>query len=288
MENKKKYNRYNKNNYYNSNKKSYKSYNNINNTINYSNSSNYYKENKDQEIERLLNIIETLKAKNSSLIQENKYLKLQIKQLKSEKKNSNDKIKFYQQPKGKNCIYAEYIISDEDINKDIRILNHDEIIEDYDYDDSYGCNYYTKGTDNQEEIEDSCTIYFGKKPIKFTETFNFNKPGKYSFIFEFKYKLSNISHLFKDCDNLLSVDFSHFDSSGIKEFGSLFENCLNLKYIDLSNIYLPSVNNADNIFYGVHNKCRLISKDKSLINTFEKDKVNFEHKDDWIYNDDYD
>ena len=61
---------------------------------------------------------------------------------------------------------------------------------------------------------------------------------------------------------------------------------MNLKYIDLSNIYLPSIKKAENIFYGVHNKCRLISKDKSLINIFKSEKNNYEHKDDWIYNDD--
>lgn len=251
-----------------------------NNKLNqkYSNNDN----SKDQEIEKLLNIIETLKSKNSMLKEENKYLKLQIKELKSEKKYSHNN-NFY--PKGKNCIYAEYIISDNDINKDIRILNHDEERENCDYDDSCGPNYYTEGTDNKDEIEDSCMIYFGKKPIKFSETFNFFKPGKYSFIFEFKYKLTNINHLFKDCDNLLSADFSHFDTSGIKEFNSLFENCSNLKYIDFSNIYLSS-KQAENAFYGVHGKCRLISKDKSLLNLFENDKSNYEHKDDNYF--DYD
>ena len=42
---------------------------------------------------------------------------------------------------------------------------------------------------------------------------------------------------------------------------------------------------SDNIFYGVHNKCRLITKDKNLENCFESDKINYEHKDD--YYDDY-
>ena len=214
------------------------------------------------------------------LIWRKQIFKITDKQLKSEKNYSN-KTNFLQ-PKGKNSIYAEYIISDSDINKDIRIINHDEEIEIYDYDD---CPNY-EGTNNKEEIEDSCVIYFGKKPIKFSETFYFYKPGKYSFIFEFKYKLTNINHLFKDCNNLLSADFSHFDSSGLKEFNSLFESCSNLKYIDLSNISLTSSKGSEHAFYGVHDKCRLISKDKSLQNQFENDKYNYEHKDD--YYGDYD
>ena len=182
MEYKKKntyYNHKNNNYYYNNPNK--KLYNSINDQ-DYSKKENY---NKDQEIEKLKNIIKTLKSKNSMLIEENKYLKLQIKQLKSEKNYSNNKTNFFQ-PKGKNSIFAEYIISDSDINKDIRIINHDEEIEQCDYDYDYGPNYYTEGTNNKEEIEDSCLIYFGKKPIKFSETFNFYKPGKYSFVFEFK------------------------------------------------------------------------------------------------------
>ena len=178
MEYKKKntyYNHKNNNYYYNNPNK--KLYNSINDQ-DYSKKENY---NKDQEIEKLKNIIKTLKSKNSMLIEENKYLKLQIKQLKSEKNYSNNKTNF-SQPKGKNSIYAEYIISDSDINKDIRIINHDEEIEQYDYDDNWP-NYYTEGTNNKEEIEDSCLIYFGKKPIKFSETFNFYKPRKIFFHF---------------------------------------------------------------------------------------------------------
>ena len=254
---------------------------NINRITNYSDKDKW---NKDKEIEKLKNIIKNLKGKNSILYQENRYLKLQLKQMKNNKINKNYKNNYFQ-PNEKNYIYAEYIISDNDINQEIRILNHDEIVEDYDYDDSYGCGYNETGTDNKEEIEDSCLIYFGKKPIHFTETFNFYKPGKYYFIFYFKYKLTNINHLFYDCENLYSVDFSHFDSSSIKEFDSLFKNCNNLKYIDFSNFYISQGKLGENIFYGVHKNCRLISKDNSLIKKFESDKDNYEHKDDYYYDD---
>jgi hypothetical protein len=58
-----------------------------------------------------------------------------------------------------------------------------------------------------------------------------------------------------------------------------------LKYIDFSNIYLSSPQKADNAFYGVHEKCRFITKEKSLINKFESDKNNYKNKD---YDDYYD
>ena len=256
--------------------------------INSNNNLNSIKEdnNRDQEIESLKGIIKKLKSKNFKLIEENKYLKLQIKELKSEKRHSNNSINFY--PRGKNCIFAEYIITEDDVNKNVRILNHDEEIEIENFDDSYGPNYYTEGTDNQEEIEESCMIYFGNKPIKFTETFNFFKKGKFSFTFEFKYKLTNISHLFKDCHNLLSVDFSRFDSSQLQEIDSLFENCYNLKYIDFSKFYSSVLKEAKNVFYGINNKCRLICKEKCLLDKFEDDKFNYQNKDDYENNYYYD
>lgn len=211
------------------------------------------------------------------MFQENRYLKKQIKFL-----NKNNK--GFDKSSKQNYIKAEYLISEDETNQDIRILNHDEEKEEYSY-DSYGAGYHITGADNKEEIEESCTIYFGNNPISFRETFNFYKPGKYTFTFEFKYKLENINRLFYDCANLFSVDFSHFDSSGIKELSSIFENCSNLKYIDFSRFYLPKGKASDNIFYGVHNKCRLITKDKNLENIFESDKTNYEHKDDYF--DDY-
>ena len=279
MENKKNYKKYYK--YNNSNEEDYNYYEDE------IKESKIYDNNENKEIKKLLNIIDKLKSKNSMLIKENKKLKYQIRELKTKNNNNFNNNYNNRQPKGNNCIYAEYTISEDETNKDIRILNHDEITEENNFDDSYGPNYYTEGTDNQEEIEDSCLIFFGKKPIKFSETFNFYKPGKYTFIFEFKYKLSNINKLFKDCNNLFSADFSRFDSSALEQFDSLFENCSNLKYIDFSRIYLPSSKKAENVFYGVHEKCRLICKDKNLITNFNKDKDNFSHKDDY-YDYDYD
>ena len=92
--------------------------------------------------------------------------------------------------------------------------------------------------------------------------------------------------MFKDCQNLLSVDFSHFDASQLQNIDSLFENCSNLKYIDFSNIHSNSLKNAENTFYGVHDKCRLICKEKYLSDMFEKDKYSYKHKDDYYFYDD--
>ena len=48
------------------------------------------------------------------------------------------------------------MISESETNQYIRILNHDEITCSLNYNDSF-CN---EGTDNKEEIESACTIFF--------------------------------------------------------------------------------------------------------------------------------
>ena len=65
-----------KNKYHYKNKGNYKKQYNPNYSKNYWKIDNDNNNDKDQEIERLRNIIETLKSKNSMLIEENKYLKL--------------------------------------------------------------------------------------------------------------------------------------------------------------------------------------------------------------------
>ena len=65
------------------------------------------------------------------------------------------------------------MISESETNQYIRILNHDEITCSLNYNDSH-CN---EGTDNEEEIESACTIFFGSKPIKFREEFVFINQG---------------------------------------------------------------------------------------------------------------
>ena len=65
------------------------------------------------------------------------------------------------------------MISESETNQYIRILNHDEITCSLNCNDSF-CN---EGTDNKEEIESACTIFFGLKPIKFGEEFVFINQG---------------------------------------------------------------------------------------------------------------
>ena len=119
--------------------------------------------NENNQMRNNINVINNPKSKNQTIKKGNRKFKFQPK--------SNNY--FYHKPKGVNRIYAEYIISENDANQYIRILNHDEITCSLNCNDSF-CN---EGTDNKEEIESACTIFFGLKPIKFREEFVFINQG---------------------------------------------------------------------------------------------------------------
>ena len=74
----------------------------------------------------------------------------------------------------KNYIIAEIFISDDNINKDIRIINS---YEQYKREQSYGD--YKKENENEKEIKENCEIKINNKVISFSYFFKFKTSGKY-------------------------------------------------------------------------------------------------------------
>ena len=130
--------------------------------------------------------------------------------------------------KKKNSIKAIYKITDNDINKKIKILNHSD--------------------NNKEEIKKLCDIYFEDKKIDFSFEYTFNKPGKYSFEFKFNDLLTNTSNLFYECKTLKSLDFTKFKTNYIKDMSNMFNGCCLLKSLDLSNFKTKRVTNMNKMF----------------------------------------
>ena len=79
--------------------------------------------------------------------------------------------------------------------------------------------------------------------------------SKYVFVDEeitvkvlFNSTINNCSGMFKDCSNILEIDFTNFDSSNITHLSETFKGCNNLKSIDLSNWDISRVTSIDNLF----------------------------------------
>ena len=90
-----------------------------------------------------------------------------------------------------NYIIAEIIIKDEDVNKDIRILNsHEELLRKHP-----NSPFKDKIYNNEDEIK-KCEIYINDELIPFNYFHKFNIKGKYIIKYIFKNNLINSNFMF--------------------------------------------------------------------------------------------
>ena len=174
-----------------------------------------------------------------------------------------------------NYILAIYKIDKEDINKKIQIIN---------------CN---KDNSNKKMIENSCEIFLNNEKINFSYFYTFNKEGEYTFKFNFNTKLTNISFLFYNCINLISIDFfTNFNTENVSDMSNMFWECNELKDIDLSsfntrnvfqmnamfsdcnsltnlnllkNFKIKENTDVSDIYYNINRDCVIISDEKKMI-----------------------
>ena len=160
--------------------------------------------------------------------------------------------KYIPQEKRKNFIIGSYKINNDDINKEINIIN---------------CN-----DSNKEEIKRLCTIYFNDTKMNFAFRFKFNNPGMYTFCFEFSDLLTNANKLFYGCNTLISLDFTKFKTNYLVDMGNMFNGCSSLKSLDLSNFKTNNVTNMEKMFYDCNS---LENLDVSSFDTLQVIKMDY-------------
>ena len=137
----------------------------------------------------------------------------------------------------KNCIIGEIYIKEEDINKDIRIINSIEnsgkLMEDK----------------NEAEIKE-CDIYINDENIGFSYFYKFKKEGKYKIVYIFKNEIINCKFMFFECSSLTNLDLSHFNSRKVKKTEFMFAECLSLTNLNLSNFNTKNVTHMTAMFGG--------------------------------------
>ena len=131
-----------------------------------------------------------------------------------------------------NKIKTIFEIKEEDLNKEIQILN-----------------YNNKDNSNKEEIEKNCEIFIENNKIDFTYKYKFNKIGEYNITFNFNKIMTNISFLFFNCKNLKFVDFSNFNSEYNVSLRALFRNCENLQTINFIDFNTKNVSDMSFLFW---------------------------------------
>ncbi len=167
----------------------------------------------------------------------------------------------------KNEILFKFNIRENDLNKEIQILNYNNSID----------------NSNQKALENCCQIYLNNEKIDFHFTYKFNKEGEYIFNIKFNNSiLKNISCLFSNCTTLIEIDFSNFNTINIKDMNSMFSNCSSLKNLDLKNFKTDNLEDMYSMFSdcsslieinlssfdtkNVHDMSYMFSKCSSLIN----------------------
>ena len=153
-----------------------------------------------------------------------------------------------------NYIKGEINIEEEDINKDIRIINSLE-------------EYYKKTNQpftDINEITNYCEISINNVKIGFSCFQKFEKPGKYDIIYSFSKLLTNTSYMFSGCDKLISLDFSNFKTQKVTAMICMFQGCISLKNLNVSKFNTTNVKDMDLMFLGCES---LIELDLSSFHT---------------------
>jgi len=158
-----------------------------------------------------------------------------------------------------NYIINEIEVKENDINKDVRIINSfEQCIRNLNNESNKGENR------NEKEIKDNIEITINDNVIPFSYFHKFKEEGKYTIKYTFKNNLTNINHLFYECKSLKSIDLSHLNAKNVSNMSNMFYNCNSLTNIDLSNINTKNVTNMSYMFYG----CKSLTNiDLSNINT---------------------
>ena len=191
-----------------------------------------------------------------------------------------------------NYIIAEIIIKDEDVNKNIRILNsHEECLR-----TAPDSPLEDKIYNNEDEIK-KCEIHINDELIPFNYFHKFKNKGKYIIKYIFKNNLTNTAFMFRECSSLNSINLSNFNTNNVTEMLGMFEGCSSLNNINLSNFNTNNVTCMEHMFrgcsslnninlsnfntnnvtnmYGMFDGCsslnknNIITKDKKLLNNFK-------------------
>ena len=150
-----------------------------------------------------------------------------------------------------NYIISEIIIKDEDVNKDIRILNsHEEFLRIYPK-----SSLRDKIYNNENEIK-KCEIHINNELIPFNYVHKFKTKGKYIIKYIFKNNLTNTAFMLAGCSSLNNINLSNFNTNNVTDMSFMFSGCSPLEELDISSFNTFNLTEIDYMFYS----CSLLEK----------------------------
>ena len=140
-----------------------------------------------------------------------------------------------------NYIVAELYIKEDDINKDIRILNS------YEEEQRIDVSGIELGITNEKEIK-NCEIRINDELIPFNYFHKFKMKGKYIIKYIFYNYLTKTNFMFSDCSYLTYINLSNFNTQKVINMREMFFNCKSLTNINLFNFHTQNVTDMSWMF----------------------------------------
>ena len=143
--------------------------------------------------------------------------------------------------KENNYIIAEINIKEEDINKNIRLINSYEESR-----RSYNWEIEAKYK-NEEEIK-KCEIKINNELFPFNYFYKFKSKGKYIIKYSFKNNINKARYMFGGCSSFTNINLSNFNTNNVIDMGYMFFGCSSLTNINLSNFNTNNVTDMHSMF----------------------------------------
>ena len=161
-----------------------------------------------------------------------------------------------------NYIIGHFKLTENDINKDIRLINSFENNKrKFLFNNVYDDLRYA----NENELIDNCEIKINGIKFNFAYFFKFSQPGTYIVEYSFKSNITKTDFLFAECFNLIYLDLSNFICEDVTNMVCMFLECINLKKIKISNEDIRKVEDMNSMFYGCQSLEHL---DLNFFNTY--------------------
>ena len=175
----------------------------------------------------------------------------------------NNNITYYNPTYKTNFITGNLIVTENDINKHIRVINSFENFKKHNINGRVDNEQRYR---NEFEIRNYCEIKINDKKLEkdFFYFVKISEPGVYSIEYSFKKNLTKTDFMFADCKNLLNLNLLNFHAQNVTNMAYMFYQCSSLNQLKASNLETNKVSDMSNMFNGCES---LENLDLSLIKT---------------------
>ena len=159
-----------------------------------------------------------------------------------------------------NYITADIYIKYEDIQKEMNLIgSYEEYCRTHNFE-------MKEDQKNEKEIK-KCRFIINDKFLPFRYSYRFKKVGDYTVKYVFSNYLTDTNHMFYDCEALVTMDFTHFNTNNVTNMNSMFYGC---KYLQSAKIsYFRTQNVTDMSWMFSH--CSSITR--IILNSFDTHNV---------------